>query len=117
MPRYELQILRAQGLGKADRFGKSDPFVVITWEGKEAGRTLEVERTYNPDWFNDEFFTIPLHIPRVNPEKYQPEMKIEIFDMDRGKGGRREVGEYLGGFSLKGSSELQPMEEGEEVRI
>ena len=115
VPRYELQILRAQGLSKADRFGKSDPFVVITWEGKEIGRTLEVERTYNPDWFDDEFFTVPLHVPRQNQDKYHPDLKIEVYDMDRGKGGRRETGEFLGGFTLKGAAELQPNDEDEEV--
>ena len=114
VPRYELQVLRAQGLSKADRFGKSDPFVIITWDGKETGRTIEVERTYNPDWFDDEFFSIPLRVPRQNPDKYHPELKIEVYDMDRGKGGRRELGEFLGGFTLKGAGELQPMEEGEE---
>lgn len=43
-------VVRANGLSKSDLGGKSDPYVVVTHNGTEVGRTRTIYRTLDPVW-------------------------------------------------------------------
>jgi hypothetical protein len=47
---WRLRIIRASGLRKADLFGQSDPYCVVTWNGTELGRTEHIDDTREPFW-------------------------------------------------------------------
>ena len=49
----------ATDLAKADTFGKSDPFVELTWSGDTVGKTAVAKGTLNPTW-EGETFTLPV---------------------------------------------------------
>jgi len=49
-----LEVVAARGLAKADAFGgKSDPYCVVRWEGKEVHRTKTIKKELNPKWTNE----------------------------------------------------------------
>lgn len=43
-------VLAASDLGQADKFGKSDPFCIVKWNGIEIGKTDVKKKTLNPVW-------------------------------------------------------------------
>jgi Ca2+-dependent lipid-binding protein len=53
----------ARDLSRADLFGKSDPFVVLSWAStnlnagkeKEIGLTSAIKQTLDPDWKDEDF--------------------------------------------------------------
>ena len=55
-----LHVLEAFGLAKADRFGKSDPFAVLSLNGERIGKTKVRSDTMEPIW--DDGFVI--EVPR-----------------------------------------------------
>lgn len=48
-------VLAARDLGQADKFGKSDPFCVVKWNGVEIGKTDVKKKTLNPVWEEGHF--------------------------------------------------------------
>ena len=45
----------------ADMFGKSDPFVVVTWRGEQVLKTATVNDTLDPEWTKEEVvLTVPV---------------------------------------------------------
>ena len=55
-----LQILSCARLGQADKFGLSDPFVIVKWLGQEVARTKVVDDCLNPVWKRESFcVTLP----------------------------------------------------------
>jgi len=55
-----LSILSCKSLGQADKFGLSDPFVVVKWMGEEVGRTSVIQDCLNPKWERERFcLTLP----------------------------------------------------------
>ncbi|CAE7486903.1 Rasa4, partial [Symbiodinium microadriaticum] len=50
MKDVEFSVLAASGLGKADKFGKSDPFCVVKWNGVEIGKSEVVKKSLDPVW-------------------------------------------------------------------
>ena len=55
-----VHVVRAADLTKADLFGKSDPFVQLTWRGEKVGKTQVIKGTLNPVWEENESFLLPL---------------------------------------------------------
>jgi hypothetical protein len=45
-----LRVAGADGLKDADWLGKSDPYVVVFWNGKKAGQTEVCKKTLSPRW-------------------------------------------------------------------
>ena len=50
MKDMEFSVLAAFGLGKADKFGKSDPFCIVKWNGVEIGKSEVVKKNLDPVW-------------------------------------------------------------------
>ena len=80
-----VEILQAKGLKKMDRFGSSDPFVVVS-VGKNKGRTMRtpvINNTLEPNW----------ETAGVQPADYRfvfsavspsTPVRVQLFDHDRG---------------------------------
>ena len=84
----EVQIIKAVNLMIANRVGgKSDPFVVIKWNGKTYGETSYKKGNLNPQWTN-EFFRI--NIGTKIPVNAGP-LLLEVYDKDFFK-----EGDFLG---------------------
>ena len=59
-PAVMVTVLGAHDLRNADGlFGKSDPFVELTWRGTSVGKTATVNNDHNPTWMG-EHFTFPI---------------------------------------------------------
>ena len=73
-----LHVVDALNLRAADVFGKSDPYAVVVWDGKELGRTGVIEQDLNPVWGDreDATFLIP---PSTSKN---PELRVELYDSD-----------------------------------
>ncbi len=65
----------ARNLRKADTFGKSDPFVVLTLT-EQTFQTKVIPKTLDPTW--NESFEILIHDPAVQ------QLELEVFDEDFG---------------------------------
>ncbi|GMH75128.1 hypothetical protein TL16_g06660 [Triparma laevis f. inornata] len=81
-----LEIESCQGLGKADRFGQSDPFVIIKIGDVEISRTRVVHDNANPVWYDECFEFPPAHF-----DFKKVVFTLEVWDMDT-----TEVGSFLG---------------------
>eukprot|EP00618_Florenciella_parvula_P036420 CAMPEP_0119519694 /NCGR_PEP_ID=MMETSP1344-20130328/35914_1 /TAXON_ID=236787 /ORGANISM="Florenciella parvula, Strain CCMP2471" /LENGTH=332 /DNA_ID=CAMNT_0007557495 /DNA_START=21 /DNA_END=1015 /DNA_ORIENTATION=+ len=109
IPRFELDILSACDLAKADFFGWSDPFCIVYWDGKKLGQSDVQAATLNPRWEECKW-KLPLKVPMVpgrNMDNYKPELRIEMWDMDKKMGVRRK-GDFLGELRLLGPKLLRP---------
>ena len=87
-----LSVSGARDLSRADLFGKSDPFVVLSWactalnagKEKEIGLTSAIQQTLDPDW-KDEDFVVQVrcryhslrHTPRA---PFQPQL-ISLYSL------------------------------------
>jgi len=91
----ELKVMKAHGLANADFMGKSDPFVIVKWNGKEVGRTKVKNDTLNPVW-NESFF---LHIPW---DRREISVRLEVWDMDPAG-----TGDFLGQVEIGPEEILQ----------
>ncbi|GMI45359.1 hypothetical protein TrCOL_g8772 [Triparma columacea] len=82
-PRIVLRLskLSCSGLGKADKFGLSDPFCVIMCDGEEVGRTTVKENTLSPTW-DGENFVFTLDTEALKAGKPLGEFVIEVWDYD-----------------------------------
>ena len=132
-PRLRLQVLECQNLCAADLFGKSDPCVLVYWCGIEVGRTSIARDNLNPSFSAPEnIFQLPLMPPtaaiqhvsnRVAGRQrrsslqrsqdwsaYAPELRLEVWDMDRDTFSRKwGKGELLGEVSLRGPCGIVPV--------
>ena len=70
-----LDVLSAAGLAKADTFGKSDPFCVVTWCGAKCHTTEVIKKTLDPVWSNE---TVNLAFPKRGEAK----LCVDCFDWD-----------------------------------
>ena len=59
-------------VAKADFFGKSDPFVIVTLDGAQA-TTTTIKSTVNPEW--NQTFQFPVR-------SAEPVLQVEVFDSD-----------------------------------
>ena len=101
-PLLLLEIESCRNLGRADRFGHSDPFVILKIDGREVGRTCVVNDSVSPEWFEECFEFPPSHFDLQGAC-----IKVEVWDMDITK-----VGSFLGcavfsGADFKYSPEIQ----------
>ena len=48
-------VLAAADLGKADKYGQSDPYCIVKWNGHELGKTEVAKCTLNPVWNEGKF--------------------------------------------------------------
>ncbi len=56
MKEFEITVLAAQGLVKANTFGKSDPFCLLKLDGVDIGKTSVITETLDPVWEEDQTF-------------------------------------------------------------
>lgn len=124
-PTLRLQVLECQNLRRADMFGRSNPCVLVFWDGKEIGRTPIVPDDVHPVFpGKGSMFQLPLSPSRRSPEhnhlpegsefanwkEYAPELRLEVWDMDRDTFSRRwKRGECLGTVILRGPRDLAPI--------
>lgn len=133
-PRLRLQLLECQNLRSTDMLGKSDPCVVVFWDGAEVGRT-PIARDLNPIFSAaGSTFRLPLVPPMstttgvdpttpttaenggrrstVNWRAYAPELRLEVWDMDRDAFSRKwKQGQLLGVVTLHGAGGIAPVVE------
>lgn len=97
----EVCVLAARGLAKADTFGKSDPFVKVSHDGKGLGQTQVVKKTLDPDWEEGNIFSF--HISEdtdggmVMPDDDEV-VCCDVFDSDMGG----IMGDFLGRVKVRG---------------
>ena len=72
---FVLDIVSAAGLAKADKFGKSDPYCVVTWCGVECHRTAVIKKTLDPKWTSES-------VPLLLPAEGAASLCIDCFDED-----------------------------------
>lgn len=123
--KLRLQVLECQNLRRADLFGKSDPCVLVFWDGKKIGCTPIVRDDVHPVFpGKGSMFWLPLspstrspechHLPEgseiANWEEYAPELRLEVWDMDRDTFTRKwKRDECLGTVTLRGPRDLAPI--------
>lgn len=136
-PHIRLEVMECQNLKQADVLGKSDPCVLVFWNGGEIGRTPIARDDLNPVFLAPTGeFRLPLRPGRISPQKepstvtvsdegrqrlglqtllapwmkYAPEVRLEVWDMDRDILSRKwEKGELLGTVTMCGPSEIVPV--------
>ena len=131
-PRLRLQVLQCQNLCAADLFGKSDPCVLVFWDGVEVGRTPIARDDLNPTFSAPENTFQLLLVPSTAEPKesnhvasrkrrsslqtsqdwstYNPILRLEVWDMDRDTFSRKwGKGERLGVVSLCGPCGIVPV--------
>lgn len=126
-PHLKLEVLECQNLNKADVLGKSDPCVLVFWNGSLVGRTPIARSDLHPV-FNDVFrlplepsdCSSPLGASQSTKQRkstgqggwkhYAPELHFEVWDMDRDTFTRKwEKGELLGSVTLRGPCGITPV--------
>ena len=100
----ETTFINARGLKKADRWGKSDPYVTVYVNGVSVGSSNVIKKTLNPDW--NQTKDLLVHRKKCFTKKGKKTWKdstvtFEVFDHDL-------VGmnDPLGQFKLKGQDLL-----------
>ena len=58
--KLDVHIQGARNLRKADTFGKSDPYAVVSLNGKRLGQTQVIKKTLDPEWDEKLEFKIPI---------------------------------------------------------
>ena len=94
----EVHILKGKNLMKANRVGKSDPYVIVRWNGKKYGVTTYKKNTFNPAWNNEKFL---INVSRAGYEV--GELVLEVWDKDFFK-----EGDFMGEVRLSGDILLHP---------
>eukprot|EP00752_Nemacystus_decipiens_P007665 g6853.t1 len=91
--RIEIRVMEARGLAKADRFGLSDPYVVIYANGQtELGRTRTIRLSLEPMWTNpEERFVVAVGFE----DAAKCDLTLEVWDDDHLR-----QGDFLGQVSL-----------------
>ena len=136
-PKLRLQVLECQNLNSADLLGKSDPCVIALWNGVEVGRTPIARDDLNPVFpAAASTFCVPLAPPTITAtvaldptespgegggrrsrprrvadwQAYKPELRLEVWDMDRDMFSRKwKKGQLLGSVTLKGPGGIAPV--------
>ena len=103
----ETTFISASGLKKADRFGKSDPYVKVSVNGVAIGSSKTIKKTLNPEWNQQKSLLVhrKKHFEKTNVKKWKnSELVFEVYDHDV-------VGndDPLGRIVLKGSGMLFEM--------
>ena len=73
----DVRIFNAKNIGKADYFGKSDPYCIVRWNGEEIGRTDIIAKSLDPEWDNNATIRF-----KINGELKDQEFEIELRDFD-----------------------------------
>ena len=96
---YEISVLSASNIMRADLFGSSDPFGIVYFNEEEIGRTSAKKNTLNPIWRDAIFvFTVPATV-----DLNSCVLRVELFDVDAGfDGAADELGDFLGCVELSG---------------
>lgn len=126
-PHLRVHVLECQNLRSADVLGKSDPCVLVFWDGVEVGRTPIAREELHPVFpASEATFCLPLVPPsttsteqgdrRSGPKScadwhaYTPELRLEVWDMDRDVFSRKwKRGEMLGSVTLQGPKDIAPV--------
>ncbi|CAK9108749.1 ABC transporter A family member 1 (ABC transporter ABCA.1) (AtABCA1) (ABC one homolog protein 1) (AtAOH1) [Durusdinium trenchii] len=94
-----LHIIEAQDLAKSDRFGRSDPYCVVSFNGERLGKTAMERKTLTPHWDERIYLSIP-----GNRMGRGDLLTIDVFDHDTFSSD-----DFLGRVTLAGN-EIVPRE-------
>ena len=95
----EVHIVKAKNLMVAKRMtGKSDPYVVVRWGGKDYGETTTKKGTLDPSWSNEKFV-----VPIAEAGNSIPDLTLEVWDRDFFTGGS-----FMGEVVISGDVLLHP---------
>ena len=110
---YEISIISAADVMRADTFGSSDPFCVVTFyngvENKRLGQTNTKRNTLNPVW-TDQRFTLSIN---ASYEVESTILLVEMWDCDIGPHGQSLQGDFLGAVELTGLDICELIADGE----
>jgi hypothetical protein len=99
---YEISILSAANIKRADTFGSSDPQCIVFFyngiEDVELGRTVCKRNTLFPEW-RDERFYLAIN---ASIEVEYCKLLVEMWDCDIGPNGKDIPGDFLGAVELTG---------------
>lgn len=101
---YNLEIVRASDIMRADVFGSSDPIGFVKWwncvEWVDVGKTSQRRNTLNPEW-RDARFVVSVN---ASFEVDSCILLIELYDMDSASSPGEEdtLGDFLGAVELTG---------------
>lgn len=79
---YSISVERGEGLGSFDLNGKSDPYVIVSWNGSEVGRTEVQKATLDPKW-NKHTFKLGLLPDTEDGGGDRVVLLLEVWDEDR----------------------------------
>ena len=75
----KFEIVMANGIKKADTFGKSDAYCVVLLDQEKADKTNTINNSLDPEWYQ----TFQIRIPEEIYEKEEDfSLRFEIFDYD-----------------------------------
>jgi hypothetical protein len=101
----EIQILKCRNLMKANTFGKSDPYVIVKWNGRDWGETSFKKDTLDPTW-NSEKFLVNLSVAHIDVGQLVLEVWDKNFFAD---------GEFMGEIRLSANDILHPQSGNQEM--
>jgi hypothetical protein len=81
----ETSFISAKGLKKADRFGKSDPYVTVYVNGISVGSSKTIKKTLQPEWNQTKQLLVhrKKHFQKANKTRWQDsEVIFEVYDHD-----------------------------------
>lgn len=92
-----LKLISGEGLMAADRNGKSDPFIVVSVDGKDVYKTEIVKKSLNPVWNESTKIAVP--------SRKHSKIALHVFDWDRA-GTNDPLGDaYVDLYKIKPKSE------------
>ena len=107
--KLKLTVHRCKGLAKADMFGKSDPCVLVYYQGKRIAKSPVVSKTLDPEWgrttdrgvVGGHLFDPPVKIwseedGKLKEEEKDEKVGVEVYDCDAGV-----PSEFLGCVSFR----------------
>ena len=101
---YEVTVLRAENIKRADVFGSSDAQCFVKFfNGREEivlGKTACKRNSLNPEW-RDETFTLSIN---ASIDVENTRLLVDMFDCDIGPTGNDVAGDYLGCVELSGDA-------------
>jgi hypothetical protein len=97
----QVQVVSATGLKRTSRFGLTNPYVELSWDGEAVGRTSAKKNTLSATWHHETF--------EINLSKLLPavsELVVRVIDQDFFSGGT-----FLGEAIVPGELLLHPPDE------
>lgn len=113
---FELVILAGGDLPRANAFGLSDPFCVVSWGRREIGKTACIKETLDPVWEVEEAFTFRAPITLGTSERDRALLLRQSAVRElRARRQREEENDPLGLIRKRAAEAAAPLSEEDEI--